>query len=382
MRIIIAPDSFKGSMSSAHITDIVETVAMDEFKNCEVEKIPIADGGEGTLDAILATIDGRKETITVKSPVYTDIDAEIAFIDDKNRAIIEMAQASGLPLLKPEQRDPRYTTTYGTGQLIAYALDKGFKDIYIAIGGSATNDGGIGAMQALGAKFLDKNGNEVKGVGDSLSKIESIDCTGMNENIKSANFTVMCDVTNPLTGKDGATYVYSRQKGATDETIDILEEGMLHYEKKLIEYMNISTCNIPGAGAAGGIGMALTAFLNAKLKSGIDTILEIIDFETKLKGTDLVITGEGMMDSQSVFGKVAAGIGNACKKKNIPVLAIVGSMGSGAEDIYSCGVSTIIPTVNGVMSLDKAIDNCDSLLQSAARRAFKAIKIGMSFNCN
>ncbi|WP_058484930.1 glycerate kinase family protein [Defluviitalea phaphyphila] len=378
MKILIASDSFKGSMSSKHIADIVSDEAKKIFENCEIVKIPVADGGEGTIDALISVLDGKKKKLEVTGPLFQKIETEIGIVDNKNLAIIEMAKAAGLNLVDIAKRDPRYTTTYGVGELIKYALDNGYKNIIISIGGSSTNDGGIGAIQALGGKFLDKDKKEVKGIGDCLKDIHSIDISNLHPKIKDTNFTVMCDVKNPLTGENGATRVYSKQKGATKNIEDYLELGMLNYEKVLKKYMHLPDEEIPGAGAAGGLGIALKVFLNATLQSGINTMLETINFEERLKDVDLVITGEGQMDWQSAFGKVPCGIGLVCKKLNIPVIAIVGSMGKGAEDIYNCGINTIIPTINSIMTLDEAIKNSDVLLASATRRILKAVKIGLT----
>lgn len=232
---------------------------------------------------------------------------------DENRAVMEMAAASGLPLVPEEKRDPRYTTSYGTGEMIADALRRGFRDISIAIGGSATNDGGIGCIRALGGKFLDENNQELKGCGEDLMKIRKIDLSGLNPLIKECKFTVMCDVTNPLCGKDGATYTFGRQKGATPEIQNDLEAGMCNYRDIIKEQFDLDMDNIPGSGAAGGLGTALMVFLNGTLKSGIETVLDLVDFDEHLKGVDIVVTGEGATDWQSVFGKVMQGVGVHCK---------------------------------------------------------------------
>ena len=274
---------------------------------------------------------------------------------DEKRAVMEMAAASGLPLVPDEKRDPRYTTSYGTGEMIRDALERGFRDISIAIGGSATNDGGIGCIRALGGRFLDENGEELKGCGGDLIKIKKIDISGLNPLIKECRFTVMCDVTNPLCGKDGATYTFGRQKGATPEIQDELEKG---------------------AGAAGGLGAALMVFLNGTLKSGIETVLDLLDFDRRLEGVDVVVTGEGATDWQSVFGKVMQGVGIHCKAHGIPAVAIVGSMGKGAEDIFEYGIESMITTINGVMTLPEALDHAEELYLGAARRLFRMLRAG------
>lgn len=376
MKILVAPDSFKGSMNSSHIIDLIEIASKKVFNKCEIVKVPIADGGEGTVDAMVNILNGEIRQLEVNNPLYETVFAEYGVINN-DTVIIEMAQASGLPLVKEIYRNPLYTTTYGTGELIKHALDEGYRKIIIAIGGSATNDGGIGAMEALGVKFLDKDGNKVKGIGKSLIDIVSIDTANIHINVKDAEIIVMCDVDNPLTGENGATYVYGAQKGAGEAELRYLEDGMLNYASVIKNQFNIDLGKTVGAGAAGGLGGALMVFLDAKLQSGIKTILETIDFDKLLEGVKLVVTGEGKLDYQSSCGKVLSGIGEACKTKNIPVVAIVGSMGEGAERIYDFGINSVMTTVNGIMKLEEAIKYSDTLLLDAAERMFRMIKLGM-----
>lgn len=379
MKVLVAPDSFKGSMDSNHIIELVEKASKKVFDKCEIVKVPIADGGEGTVAAMVSILNGEIRELQVNNPLYETVFAKYGIIN-KDTVIIEMAQASGLPLVKEIYRNPLYTTTYGTGELIKNALDEGYKKIIIAIGGSATNDGGIGAMEALGVRFLDENGDVVKGVGKSLINIASVDITNIHSKVKTAEIIVMCDVENPLTGQNGATYVYGAQKGAGEAELRYLEEGMLNYSSVIKKEFNIDLAKIVGAGAAGGLGGALMVFLGAKLQSGIKTILETIDFNKLLQGVDLVVTGEGKLDYQSTCGKVISGIGELCKAKNVPVVAIVGSMGEGSELIYDFGVNSVITTVNGVMELEEAIKDSDKLLLDAAERMFRLIKLGMDIN--
>ena len=288
-----------------------------------------------------------------------------------------MAAASGLPMVPTELRNPLNTTTYGTGELIKDALDKGFRRISIAIGGSATNDGGMGAMAALGVKFFDKDGNLLKGVGSDLAKVAKVDVGGLHPAVKETTFTVMCDVNNPLTGPDGATYTFGKQKGATPEILDELEAGMKSYAAVVGEALGMDIDHIAGAGAAGGLGAALCGFLKANLKSGIETVLDLIHFDEMLEGVDVVITGEGRIDWQSAFGKVPSGIGMRCKNKGIPAVAIVGGMGKGAEKIYEFGVESILPTINGAMDIEEALERAEELYQAAAERMFRFLKVGM-----
>lgn len=373
MKFLFASDSFKGSLSSEKIIELLTTAAKEHFPDCETYGVPVADGGEGTVDAVVAATKGSIETVNVHGPLMEDETAAYGRIHE-NGAVIEMAAASGLPMVPVEKRNPLYTTTLGTGEMIADALSKGYRDISIAIGGSATNDGGMGAMIALGIKFLDAEGQELKGFGEDLEKVVSIDMSGLNPAVAEANFTVMCDVNNPLTGEDGATYTFGAQKGADEATLARLEAGMKNYAKVIFDATGIDVDAIAGTGAAGGLGAALKVFLNANLKSGIDTVLDLIAFDSLLEGTDLVITGEGRMDWQSAFGKVPSGVGLRSKAKDIPVIAIVGGMGKGVQNIYDYGVNSIIPTVNGPMSLEEAIDRAEELYADVADRLFRMIK--------
>ena len=376
MKFLFASDSFKGTLSSQKTAELLTEAAREIFPDCRCDSIVVADGGEGTTDAVLTSTNGKKISVQVHGPLWEKITCNYGMLDEK-RAVMEMAAASGLPLVPEEKKDPRHTTSYGTGEMIADALSRGFRDISIAIGGSATNDGGIGCIRALGGKFLDENNQELKGCGEDLIKIRKIDLSGLNPRIKDCKFTVMCDVTNPLCGKDGATYTFGRQKGATPEIQKELEEGMCNYRDIIKEQFDLDMDKIPGAGAAGGLGTALMVFLNGTLKSGIETVLNLVDFDEHLKEVDVVVTGEGATDWQSVFGKVMQGVGVHCKKHHIPAVAIVGSMGTGAEDIFDYGIESIITTVNGIMPLSDALNHAEELYLGAARRLFRLLKAGM-----
>ena len=376
MKMIFAPDSFKGSLSSIQVIELLKEAAYKVFPDIEIIGVPIADGGEGTKEALVSFLSGKYKHIKVKNTLGEEISASYGVLD-KESVIIEMASASGLTLISNEKRNPLYTTTYGTGEMIKDALENGFTNITIAIGGSGTNDGGIGAMSALGVKFLDKSGKEVKPIGQSLIDIVDIDISEIHPQIHKADFTVMCDVTNHLLGPEGATYVYGPQKGGNKEELDYLESGMRNYAKVIEDKFHIDITNIAGAGAAGGLGAALMVFANAKLKSGISTVLEKIHFEDFLEGASCVLTGEGMLDWQSASGKVVAGIGLLCKKKGIPVIAIVGGMGEGALDIYQYGIDSIVPAINAAMDMEEAMERAEELLLNAAERTFRLIKVGM-----
>lgn len=375
MKFLFASDSFKGSLSSQKTAELLSQAALEIFPDCECSHVEVADGGEGTTDAVLSAVSGKKIFLSAHGPLGELTDGYYGALDDK-RAVMEMAAVSGLPLVPASLRDPRKTSSLGTGEMIADALSRGFRDISIAIGGSATNDGGMGCMRALGVKFLDADGHELIGCGADLARVRRIDTSGLNPLIKDTSFTVMCDVTNPLCGKNGATYTFGKQKGGTPEILDELEIGMQNYRDVLRSQFGIDMDAVSGAGAAGGLGAALMLFLNGKLKSGIETVLDLVEFDKKLEGVSLVVTGEGSTDWQSVFGKVMQGVGVHCRRRHVPAVAIVGSMGKGAEDIFAHGIDSIITTVNGIMTLEEALERADELYLGAARRMFRMIKAG------
>ena len=376
MKFLFASDSFKGSLSSVKTGILLEKAAKEIFPSCICESVSVADGGEGTLDAIIKTVKGELIPVEVHDPLMRKKTAYYGKMDE-SRAIVEMALASGYTLVPEQEKNPLYTTSYGTGELIKDALDKGFRQIHIAIGGSATNDGGMGCMRALGIRFLDSAGKELDGTGAELERVARIDCSGLDPRIRQTKFTVMCDVTNPLCGKNGATYTFGKQKGGTPEILCRMENGMCNYREVIKKELGINADEITGAGAAGGLGAALMVFLNAKMRSGIETVLDLINFEKYLEGVSLVVTGEGRTDWQSCYGKVMQGVGECCRKHEIPVVGLVGSMGKGAEDIYNDGVESLMTTVNAVMCLDDALDNAEKLYYEGALRMFRLIRTGM-----
>ena len=373
MKFLFASDSFKGTLSSEQIITLLDAAAKNVFPDCETMGIPVADGGEGTIDAVISVLHGSIYEVDVHGPLMEEVVSRYGETGN-GAAVIEMAAASGLPMVPVDKRDPRVTTTYGTGELIKTALDRGCRDITIAIGGSATNDGGMGAMRALGIRFLDENGEELSGCGNDLARVADIDISGLHSAVKDARFTIMCDVNNPLTGPDGATYTFGKQKGGSPEILDELEQGMIHYAALIREKVGTDVDQIPGSGAAGGLGAAFCVFLKAEMKSGIETVLDLIHFDELLEGVDLVITGEGRIDWQSAFGKVPSGIGNRCRKKGIPAIAIVGGMGDKAEMIFDHGIDSIITTINGAMGLHESLERAEELYAGAAERAYRMLK--------
>ena len=376
LKLLFASDSFKGSLSSAETADILEKAAKEVFGSCNCSSVSVADGGEGTVEAVVSAVNGRIISAPVHDPLMKPITASYGVIDGK-KAVIEMASASGLPLVPVHLRNPMNTTTFGTGELILHAIDSGYTDISIAIGGSATNDGGMGCMRALGVRFLDSFGNELEGFGRDLEKVYDIDTSGIDKRLHDCRVTVMCDVKNPLCGDNGATNTFAEQKGADVQTRRRLESGMQNYREIIKQCTGVDCDAVEGAGAAGGLGGALMVFCNGEMRSGIDTVLDLIDFDSRLEGVDLVVTGEGRADWQSAFGKVMSGVGMRAKKNGIPAVGLCGSLGKGAMDICSFGIDSLMTTVNAPMTLDDALDNAEALYYEAAVRMFRLIQVGM-----
>ena len=379
MKFLFASDSFKGTLTSDQTIELLTKAAEEVFGSCETSGVPVADGGEGTTDAVVKARSGEIITVPVHGPLMEMEQGFYGRLSD-TEAILEMAAASGLPMVPEEKRNPLNTTTYGTGELLKAALDAGHTEIAIAIGGSATNDGGMGFASALGIRFLDQEGNVLEGRGENLEKVAHIDMSGLDPAVQKAHFTVMCDVTNPLCGPNGATYTFGKQKGGTPEILDRLEKGMQNYRDVIIREFGINPDEIQGSGAAGGLGAALKVFLHAEMKSGIETVLDLIDFDARLEGVDLVVTGEGRTDWQSCFGKVMQGVGDRSAKHQVPVAALCGGLGPDYEKIYAHGISSIMTTVDGPMPLKEALDNANELYYKGAIRMFRFLQTGMQMN--
>lgn len=377
MKIIIAPDSMKGSLSALEIADIVAQAAQAILPDAEVLRMPIADGGEGTVDALVQATGGELRTARVTGPLGRPVDAAYGVLNGGRTAVIEMAQASGLPLMAGALC-PLRATSRGTGELMRHALDAGIRDLLVGLGGSATNDGGAGLLMALGARLLDAEGNSIPDGGQGLEQIARIDLRGLDARLAEARITVLSDVTNPLLGPEGATHIYGPQKGAEGETLARLERGMAHYAGVLQRTLGRDVATAQGAGAAGGLGAALGGVLGGTMRSGIDAVLEAAGFEAALAGADLVITAEGRMDGQSVaFGKGPAGVGKRAKARGVPVIAIVGGMTRDAMAFCEGGLASIMALPDGPMSVSDAMDGAAALLASAAERMFRMLRIGM-----
>ena len=323
-KVVVASDSFKGCLTSMQVAEGVEAGIRKCCPDCQVVKLAVADGGEGTVDALLETMGGRRVSAEVSDPLGRPCMAEYAILNDEVTAVMEMSSASGLTLLKHEERNPLLTSTYGTGQLIADALDRGCRRFLIGIGGSATNDAGMGMLEALGCRFLDEDGNALQGCGESMSRIATIDLSNLRLEIGESEFIVACDVDSPFHGPEGAAYVYGPQKGATPEMVIRLDAGLRNMADLIAREMGIQVADMPGAGAAGGLGGAFKAFLNAELRKGAEMVLDAIGFDEIIKDADLVITGEGRIDAQTMTGKLPYAVARRAGIRGIPVLAICG----------------------------------------------------------
>lgn len=357
MKIVLAPDSFKESMTAKEVCQEIEKGLKKILKDIECISVPMADGGEGTTQSLVDATNGEFFTIDVTGPLGDIVKARFGILGDKKTAIIEMAQASGLELVPREKRNPMITTTYGTGELIKKALEKGVSTILIGIGGSATNDGGAGMFQALGGKLLDKNGNQIGFGGGELSKLDRIDISNLDTRINDVEIIVACDVQNPLTGENGASHIFGKQKGANEEEREILDNNLKYFAEIIRKDIGKDVENIAGAGAAGGLGAGLMAFLSAKLRKGIEMVIEYSELERKIQGADLVITGEGSIDGQTRFGKTPYGVAKTAQKYDIPVIALAGNIGKDIETLYEHGFTAILPILTKVESLDEAIKN-------------------------
>lgn len=377
-KIIIAPDSFKGSLTSAEVANAIELGIKRVAPNCEIVKVPIADGGDGTMDTLVSALEGEKIKIRVHNPLMRPIEAEYGLVKNGETAVIEMATASGLTLLSKEEQNPSITTTFGTGEIINDALQRGCHTFLIGIGGSATNDAGIGMLKALGFRFLDKKGEECDVVGNALQSIYSIDETRVSSKVYEAQFTIASDVDNPFSGTNGAAYVYAPQKGANNKMVEELDKGLESFRQLIIEKKGIDLNTISGAGAAGGLGGGFVAFLNAQLKPGIEMVLQTIDFENHLQNADFVVTGEGKLDIQTTMGKAASGILDAARKKNIPVIAIGGSV-EDKEALLKRGFTSLFSTTPNGMSIEEAMQE-ETAKENIAQTAEQLIRTMKKYN--
>lgn len=376
MKIVIAPDSYKESLSALEVATAIERGFREIFPSANYVKLPVADGGEGTVEAMVAATQGRIIHVPVTGPLGEPVEGFYGLSGDDQSAFIEMAAASGLELVPPSQRNPLKTTSWGTGELIRHALDAGVKHIIIGIGGSATNDGGAGMVQALGAKLLDAAQKPVGLGGGELATLAHIDLTGLDKRLKACRIEVACDVTNPLTGEKGATAVFGPQKGATPEMIVTLDNALAHYAQVIARDLDIDVLNLSGGGAAGGMGAALYAFCGAQLRQGIEIVTDALHLADQVADADLVITGEGRIDSQTIHGKVPVGVANVAKRFNRPVIGIAGSLMADVGVVHEHGIDAVFSVIYTICSLEDALENASENVRMAARNIAAALKVG------
>ncbi|AKH64098.1 MULTISPECIES: glycerate kinase [Photorhabdus] len=355
MKIVIAPDSFKESLGALQVAEAIEQGFREIYPRAEYIKLPMADGGEGTVESMVAATDGQIIHLPVTGPLNQPVDSFFGVLGDGKTAVIEMAAASGLHLVSMEKRNPLITTTYGTGELMLAALDKGVSKIILGIGGSATNDGGAGMMQALGARLLDDCGEELRAGGAALSQLAEIDLSGLDSRLSQTEIIVACDVSNPLCGEFGASAVFGPQKGATPEMVKELDAALRHYGEKIEFLTKVKVMDVPGTGAAGGMGAPLLGCLKAKLQPGIDIVISTLELEKVVQGADLVITGEGRMDRQTIYGKTPIGVARIAKKYAIPTIALVGGMSQDYNVVHEHGLDAVFSIMPGVCSLSDAL---------------------------
>lgn len=377
MKIIIAPDSFKESLSAEEVANQIEAGFSEIFPDAEYIKLPMADGGEGTVAALVATTHGRIVKKTVTGPLGRPVEAFYGLTGDGQTAVIEMAAASGLEIVPPAERNPLLTTTYGTGELVRDALDAGVRHIIFGIGGSATNDGGVGMVQALGGKFLNKNGQEIGFGGGTLDQLDRIDISTLDARLAQCQIEVACDVNNPLVGPKGASAIFGPQKGATPEMIKQLDANLSHYCALVQRDLGIDICYAPGAGAGGGMGAAMLAFLKAELIPGIEIVVKAAGLEQTMQGADLVITGEGRIDSQTIHGKTPIGVARTAKRYNIPVIGIAGGLSADVGVVHSHGIDAVFSVLYKICSLQEALGSAADNIRMAARNIAAAVKIGV-----
>jgi glycerate kinase len=375
MKIIIAPNAFKETLSAVEVADCIEQGIRKIWPETAIEKFPLADGGDGTVDALVSAMGGRIIARKVTGPLGKKVRAEIGLLGDEMTAVVEMASASGLRLVPLEKRNPLRTTTYGTGELIKACLDRGAKKIIVGVGGSATVDGGAGMATALGAKLLDKFGKPIELGGEGLKNLFRIDCSQLDSRIKHTKFIVAADVDNPLLGERGAARVYAAQKGATPKMVGELEKYLTNFARVIEKDLGVEVANVPGAGAAGGLGAGLVAFLNAQIKQGVDIVIKAWGLREKMKNADLVFTGEGSIDRQTLYGKVPFGVAKIARKYGVPVIAIAGNVEDGAYMLSRYGIEAIFSTTPRIMTLAEIRKNPGQLITNTVEQIMRIYRL-------
>lgn len=372
-KYVVAPDSFKESMTAKEVCDAMEKGIKKADSTAEVIKVPMADGGEGTVDSLVDATNGKRVIVEVTGPLGNKISAYYGILGNGTTAVIEMAKASGLEIVEKKKRNPMITTTFGTGELIRDALDHNVKEIIIGLGGSSTNDGGSGMAQALGAKLLDQNNYQISFGGGNLDKLDKIDISNLDSRLQDVKIILASDVTNPLIGKDGASRVFGPQKGATPEMVEKLENNLQHYAKIIKRDLNKNVASVSGAGAAGGLGAGLMAFTTCKMRQGVDIAIEVTKLEEKVKSADYVFTGEGGTDFQTKFGKTPYGVAKLGKKYHKPVISLAGYLGEGIDSLYSEGFTAIFGIIPGACDLSTALKNGPSNVARATENIVRLL---------
>jgi glycerate kinase len=376
MRIIAAPNAFKGSLSAMEAANAMKMGILAVIPDCDVVCVPVADGGDGLTEVMAQALSGILVETSVMGPRMEPVSSVFCLVERQKLAVIEMARASGLALLPKNKQDPTETSSYGTGQLILAALDKGVRRIVVGLGGSATCDGGIGMASALGYKFLDKDGIALVPTGSSLRLIHAIDSSKVDNRIQAVVVQGVCDVTNPLTGPNGASYTYSSQKGATVEQIKALDKGLENLARVILREMGIDIRRMVGAGAAGGLGGGLHAFLGAELKKGIDLVIDMVNLKERIRGADLVLTAEGRIDFQTKYDKAPAGVARAAKEAGIPCIAVCGAVGERIDELYDRGINAVFSLCKGPQTLESAMQDAFNLLKNAVEQVVRTFLAG------
>ena len=376
MKIVIAPDSYKGSIYASDAARAMEDGVRRVLPDAEVVLVPVADGGDGTLETLVETSGGRIITSDVTGPLGESVSAQWGAMGDGVTAVAEMARTSGLALVRLEDRDPLNATTYGLGEVILEALESGYRRFILGIGGSATNDAGAGMAQALGVRLLDAGGAKLPPGGAALARLARIDTSGLDPRAVEADFEVACDVNNPLTGPEGASAVYGPQKGATPEIVEQLDAALANFANVVKRDLGADVNDVPGSGAAGGLGGGIMAFLGGRLRPGVDIVLDTVDLESRLDGADLIITGEGCMDFQTVYNKAPIGVARLAGERNIPVIGVSGSLGDGFTDVHEHGIAAAVAITHAPMTLDEATDRVVELIASATEQAVRLVRVG------
>lgn len=377
MKIVIAPDSYKESLSAMEVANTIEKGFKQVFPDAEYIKIPVADGGEGTVDTMIDATKGEKIELIVTGALGQPLNAFFGISNDRSTAFIEVASASGLAQVPVEKRNPLITTSYGVGELILSALDLGARSFIIGLGGSATNDGGAGMLQALGVKLLDADNQNIGYGGAELVRLSKIDISSLDSRLPECRFNIACDVTNPLIGETGASAIFGPQKGASPQMVKQLDAALAHFASIIKQDLNIDVKDLPGAGAAGGLGAAFAAVLNGELKSGIGIITDLLNLEDKIKDADLVITGEGRIDHQSINGKVPVGVANIAKQYDVPVIGIAGSLGQDIQVVYDYGLDAVFSILNKICTLSEAFGDAEINLEATARNIAAVLRMNI-----